>query len=77
MIWICACVAVALVGLYFAFRSRRDPFTARGATLDRLAAVYGIDRRRWESDKKLRARCLDVHRGIKMTGRDADGRGPQ
>ena len=91
MIQICVWLAVAVVGFYFAFRPRRDPTLARGVYLDRLAALYGLKRSRWESDKKLRARCMGVHRGIdekaakrgppawllKMTGRDEDGRGPQ
>jgi hypothetical protein len=35
-----------------------DRYIAKGANLDRLASVYGLQRRRGETDLDLRERCL-------------------
>jgi hypothetical protein len=57
---IAALVAIALVVYLVGRALRRDPFPVmRGRTLDLYAESLGLKRKRWESDRALRARMTD------------------
>ena len=55
-------LAIGLVRWWLRRREWLQP--ARGKALTRLAMVYGVERKRWESDKKLRARVKELHDGV-------------